>query len=171
MLTRRRNDTLGLIHPDGFEARPHYASLVINDGTGVVLTTPTSATAITGAPMALGEANGATPLVSAGSLTISRPGRYRIGFHAGELVGVNNQALTLEVYKNGAVITNAILAKITQPATALAIVSLSAEGIENLERDDVLVLRATGSTGNVTVKRLRFFAVQLDDDVTVPPAA
>ena len=168
MYARRRDDTSGLIHPDKFEARAHYGALVIDDGTGVVLTTPTSAADIKGAPMAAGESNGCTLSATDGSITIVRPGRYAVSFAAGEVVGVNNQALTIEVYKGAAVLAKALLAKVTQPATALAIVSLAASGIVDLEKGDVLTLRATGSTGNVTVKRLRFSAVQIDDDAVQP---
>lgn len=161
MFIRRRGTSQ--IQPDKFEARPNYAELTIDDNTGVVLTTPTTATAVAGAPMANGEFFGAGVALAAGSITIDRAGRYRVGFHAGELVGVNSQALQLLVYKNAANLSPQIAAKITQPSTALPIVALSAEGILLLAKGDVLVLRAIGSTGNVTVKRLRFYAVQIDD--------
>lgn len=164
MYARRRDDTDGLIQPDRLEARPHYGSLVIDDATGVVLTTPTSAADIKGSPMAAGESNGCTLSATDGSITIVRPGKYRIEFAAGEIVGVNSQAVIVEVYKGAAVLAKAVLAKITQPATALPIVSLAAGGIVDLERGDVITFRATASTGNFTCKRGRFSVTQLDDD-------
>lgn len=160
----------GKRHPDTLDGDGNYAALTIDDATGVVLTTPTTAAAIKGSPMAVGLVSSAVdenPSQSAtnGTITIARPGVYEVGFSAGEIVGVNSQAAIIEVYKNAAVLSPAVLAKVTQPATALAIVSLAASALVSLARGDVLDFRATASTGNFTCKRGHFYARQIRDAV------
>lgn len=156
----------------------HHAEMFVDDGTGVVLTTPTTATTIAATPLKAGKSNGCTLSVAEGSavdgiVTIARAGRYRIGFHCGEIVGVNSQAMIVEAYVDNAVIAStsgAINAKLTQPSTALAIVSLAASGLVDLTIGQTVRFKATADTGNFTVKRGRFFVQQVDD-AAVPSAA
>jgi hypothetical protein len=156
------------INPQRLWVEPHYAEMYVDDGTGVALTTPTSATTIASTPLKAGKSNGVTMSAAedsavTGIMTFARSGRYRVSFHCGEIVGVNSQALIVEAYVNDAVVSPAINAKLTQPATALAIVSVAASGYVTVTAGDTLRFKATASTGNFTVKRGRFSVEQVDD--------
>lgn len=165
----RVNDDGGLAAP-GLNCDPHYAEIYIDDDTGVALTTPTAATAIAHATLTkAGPSFGPTVSETGGSVTIARAGRYRVAFALSEITPVNSQVITLEVYKNAAAVTAAsgtspgAKAKFTQPATAVAIPSMSSLGYLNLAKGDVLTLTVIASVGNFTVKRARFVVEQVSD--------
>lgn len=143
-------------------ATPAFGSLTIDDATGLAVTN-VALTVMAGAPMAAGESYGTTVALATGKITILRAGKYRVGFSLGEVVGVNSQAAIYSVHKNATELSPKICAKITQPATALAIVSLAAEGIVDLAVGDEIALFTSGSTGACTVKRARLNVVQLSD--------
>ena len=158
----RLNADGGLAAP-GLNADPDFGELTVDDGTGVALTTPTTAADIKGLPMAAGLSSGCTLSATDGSITINRPGRYLVSFTVAEVTAVNSQVITVDVYKNAAVLSPAIKATLTQPGTAIPRVSLAGQGMVSLTKNDVLTLRATADTGNFTTKRVRFSAVQLQD--------
>lgn len=165
----RVNGDGGLVSP-GLNADPHFGEIYVNDDTGVALTTPTTATAIAHASLTLaGPSFGVTIAPTAGSITVARAGKYRVGFALSEITPVNNQVITLEVYKNGAVVAAATnvspgaRAKFTQPAAAVAIPTMASVGYLDLAKGDVLTLRVVVNADNFTVKRLRFYAEQVSD--------
>lgn len=158
-------------------AEVNHAELYVNDNTGVVLTTPTTATTIAATPLKCGKSSGCTMVAAEdaastdGIITVVRSGRYRIGFVCGEVTGVNSQALIVEAYVNNAVIVPAINAKMTHIATtALPICNLSADGFADLVAGDTVRFKATaGVAGDFTCKRGRFWVTQVDD-AAVPSA-
>lgn len=164
----RVNNDAGLASP-GLNADPHFGELVVDDATGVALTTPTSATTLGGSPMLAGQSFGLAVAV-AGTITIARAGLYLVHFAANQITKVNSQVVTIEVYNNAAVLTTgkALKAKFTQPATAVEIPTMSSFGILSLAAGDVLTLKGTADTGNLTIKNLRFGATQLTDAAVSP---
>lgn len=164
------------VNSDRLWCEVNHAELFVDDATGVVLTTPTVATTIAATPLKCGKSSGATMVAAEGSastdgiITVVRSGRYRVGFSLGEVVAAGSGvAVTVEAYLNNAVLDattlGAILAKITQPTTALAIVHLSAEGFVDMVPGDTIRFKATASTGNFAVKRGRLWVTQTDDGV------
>lgn len=141
-------------------ADPAHGSIECDDGTGVVLTTPTSATIVGGSPAAAGESFKTTP-AAAGTITLSRGGKYLCCFNASEITPVNSQVITLEVYKGST--AQGIKAKFTQPGTAVAIPAMCGVGVVSCARGDVLSVKAIADTGNFTVKRFQFTVVQLSE--------
>lgn len=155
----------GLNDPEFRNINPARVDLRIDDGTGVVLTTPTVPTRLGGAPMAVafevvddGNINGAITVGKAGTRTV----RYSLS----EITPVNNQVLTVEVFRQplgGAAVSVGGRQLFTQPATAVAIPGMSGEsppfacGV-----GDIIDLRITGSTGNVTVRRANIVSQQWD---------
>ncbi len=171
MFARRPAD--GIIHPDKFQARAHFADLYIDDGTGLVLTTPTALTDIAGALVLQNQADGIVVDVTLDTFTVQRSGIYEAGFTHGEIVGVNTQAIVATVVVDGAEPTPAgagakITAKLTQPATALAIVSLAASGFLNLKKGQVVKFQASASTGNLTLRRSHMWLRQVTDAAEQP---
>ncbi len=172
MRTRQVQD--GKLSPLVSGADPHFGEFYVDDGTGVVLTTPTAATLIAGAPLTIRAVTGVAPVgvtlnVAAGSLTVARNGNYRIYANLGEVVGVNSAAQQVIANKNGVAIGLGLVGKLTNASTALALVTMSLEGVEYLERGDIITFTAISSTGNFTVRRARFGVRQVDDGLVPTP--
>lgn len=173
MFARRPAD--GGIHPDKFQARAAYGEYTIDDGTGLVMTTPVALTQVMGSPVALGAADQVTQAaIAAAALTVVRSGLYEVFFHLNEITGVNAQALVASIEVNRAAagfvepsslspVQARIVDKLTQPATALAIVGLHGSGFLNLLKGDVVALFASASTGNLTSKRAHWGIRQVTD--------
>jgi hypothetical protein len=174
MRVRVNND--GGLQSPGLNTDPHCGSFFFDSGTAFALTTPTTATAITGTNatgLAIGPSFGALQTLAAGSFTVTRAGLYRVTFGLSQITAVNSQVITLEVYKNGAVIPSTtgngpVKALFTQPGTAVEIPAMGTEGLVQLTVGDVVTLTAIASTGNFGAKRLQFVLVQLAD-VAVSP--
>lgn len=145
----------------GKNADPAVAELLYDGGgdgdTALSLTTPSTATKLAG--MSEGETYVDDTTAASAQLDINRTGKRRVRFDLSEITPVNNQVITLAVYKNN-VITK-IRAKFTQPATGVAIPSIGMEGLLDVVKGDTLDLRVTASTGNFSWKRARFSSVEV----------
>jgi hypothetical protein len=145
----------------GKNADPAFSELRYDGGgdgdTALSLTNPSTATKMAG--MAEGETNVDGTTAASAQHDIERTGKRRVRFDVSEITPVNNQVITLAVYKNNT-ITN-IRAKFTQPATGVAIPSIGMEGLLDCVKGDTLDLRVTASTGNFSWKRARFLQVEV----------
>jgi hypothetical protein len=159
-------DLNGRVNNMGLTTDPQVGELTVDDSTGVVLTTPTTAAALKAAPVALGKSRGGVALsVANGTITVNRSGLYQVWASCGKITGVNSQAVTLDVFEkvgsaSAAATSPAIHAEITQPSTALATVSLASNGLVEVTDGDaaagaIFDFRMSGSTGNVTCKSAR----------------
>lgn len=162
---RVRLNADGVLMSPGLNAGPDFGEITVADATGITITTPTTATALAHASLTVaGNSSGVTLSATAASITIRRPGLYRVGFSVANMTAVNSQACLINVFKNGTVLAPTIAASVTQLATAAVLnFSLAAEGVVSLVKGDVLVPRGTASTGDLIIKNMRFFAVQLSD--------
>lgn len=149
----------------GLNADPHFAELIVEDGSGVVLTTPTAA-AIAASPMAVGQTFGSTATLLTGLLTVTRPGLYRVSACLSNLVHSAAATLTVALQKNSAALSPVVQSVQALAGTVDGVINLQA--ILPLQPGDTLRLVATASAGNFTVKSLRFDVVQLSDVVVSP---
>lgn len=156
----RVNGDGGLVSP-GLNADPHFGELVLDDATGIALTTP-SATLVAAAAVAAGESFGLTVTAGATStLTVVRAGRYQLSAVLSDLTTSTGAVVTIAVQKNSAALSPVLQSIMTTAGTADGHIAIT--GIVSLAKGDVLRLVATTSAGNLTIKRLRFSAVQLSD--------
>jgi hypothetical protein len=162
---RVRVNADGQLVSPGLNAGPDFGEITVADATGITLTTPTTAADIKHATLTVvGNSSGVTLSATAASITIRRPGLYLVAFNLGEMTAVNSQVVTIDIYKNAAVASPTIRASLTQLATAAVLnYSLAASGVMSLTKGDVLTVRGTADTGNLVVKRMHFYAVQLAD--------
>lgn len=134
-------------HPDGLVSAPQFAFL--NVGASLAVTTPTVATTITAAgAWANTRSSGVIVDATAGTVTITKAGLYRVNYGFSEITGVNSQVLTIQPFiattgQGGA-------CRVTQPATAVAVLQLSGEALLSCAVGDVITLRVIASTGNFT---------------------
>lgn len=145
--------------PNELNLAPHYGDLEIDDETGLALTTPTAATIVGGAPTTVVAEFGLDAAV-AGTLTVARPGNYRLRYCVSEITPVNSQVITFEAYLGTT--ASGGKSKFTQPGTAVAIPTMA--GISPpiaCAAGDVLSLKVIGSTGNVTIKRAQILVEQV----------
>lgn len=147
------------VEPDGLNVAPHYGDIKIDDDTGVVLTTPTTATTLGGSPAVVAAEYGLDAAV-AGTFTIARPGNYRLRYFISEITPVNNQVITLEAYLDST--ASGGKSKFTNAATGVAIPTMAgcSPPIACVV-GSVLTLKAIASTGNLTVKRGQIIVEQV----------
>lgn len=166
-MTRVRVNSDNLPAAPGLNADNDFGCLSIRDGTGVVLTTPTSLTVIAGSPMVAGRSYGTTVSATNGTLTIVRPGDYEVHAEVNLMVAVNSQAIVVEVQKNDASFPAAdgggLQTSFTQAATAVNTAMPGLSRIVRLVTGDVLKTKISASTGNATIKDFNFYVRQVND--------
>lgn len=162
-MTLVRLDNDSRIHPDTLRAPHQYGELTIDDGTGVVLTTPTNFTDIKGSPMVANLSSGVTLSATDGTFTIARPGVYRVGFTAARVGAVNSQTLEVQAVRNGSALDDGIYSRIVQAATAVITSVPGVWGYVNCSRGDVIKFQAKASTGNASFLNARFLVEQVSD--------
>lgn len=142
--------------PDGYVSLPHVASLQV--AASLAVTTPTTAQPLTDADgWAAGlqqpaQASGG-PVVSetAGSVTITRAGNYKVRYGVSQITGVNSQVITLQIFGGSAGDTaKGGICKVSQPGTATAIPNLCGEAFFACALGDVVRLKVIADTGNFT---------------------
>lgn len=134
-------------HPDGLVSAPNYAFLVV--GASLAVTTPTTATTITAASAwTNSRSSGVLVDATAGTVTITKAGLYRVNYSFSDITSVNSQALTIQAFIGA--VGQGGTCKITQGATATGPVMLANEALLNCAVGDVVTLKVIASTGNFT---------------------
>lgn len=155
----------GLNDPEFRNINPARVDLRIDDGTGVVLTTPTVPTRLGGAPLAVAFSVVDSAAIS-GAITVGKVGTRTVRYNLSDIVPVNSQVLTVEVFRQplgGTAVSVGGRQLFTQPATAVAIPAMSGETPPfSVGVGDVIDLRITGTGGNVTVRRANIVSQQWD---------
>jgi hypothetical protein len=149
------------VEPNSLNLAPHYGDISIDNDTGVVITAPTSATTVGGAPAVVATEYGLDAAVN-GTFTIARPGNYRLRYFLSEITPVNNQVLTFEAFIDSTPAGGR--SRFNQPATAVPISTMAgcSPPIACVV-GSVLTLKVTASTGNVTIKRGQIIVEQVAD--------
>ena len=165
-----RVDNDSKLNPDLQSCKPHHSTLFIDDATGFVSGSGPASEVVDGAPVALGQNFGMTQAISTGSITVVRPGTYRLSLHVGSLLGANSSIVAVSIFKNAAAIATAtgflggaLIANLTSPSTAV-VETVDISGIRRLALGDVLTVVCTSNTGTVTIKNMSFDVEQLTDD-------
>lgn len=172
-------DTNGVSHPDNWVAGSCYGGLFVDDGTGFVSAATPTAEIVDGSPVKVGRLNGVGAVAAEraastdGRLNIEQAGDYMIRASGIWLSG-NDSVLTIEVYKNGAVLADAAatpggtIKAIDKMYGTAATLAWSISGIAaGCNIGDYFDLRVTGTVGTVTIKAMQF-NVQLIADNSVP---
>lgn len=134
-------------HPDGLVSAPQYAFLTV--GASLAVTTPAAATTITAAgAWTNSRSSGVIVDATAGTVTITKAGLYRVNYCFSDLTAVNSQVLTVQAFIGA--VGQGGTCKITQPATATQAVQLAGEAVLSCAVGDVITLKVIASTGNFT---------------------
>ena len=134
-------------HPDGLVSAPQYAFLAV--GASLAVTTPTAATVITAAgAWSNTRSSGVVVDATAGTVTITKAGLYRVNYCLSDITAVNTQVLTVQAFIGTT--AQGGVCKITQPATATQAIQLSGEALLSCAVGDVVTLKVIASTGNFT---------------------
>lgn len=149
--------------PDLLVSVPHAAHL---KGTGAVaVTTPTTAAIVTdgdawtaGVQQPAVASGGPVIDATAGTVTITRDGNYRVSYGQCQLTKVNSQVITLEVYK-GTTASGGI-SKFTQPATAVEVPFMGGTAFVTCVVGNVLSLKVICDTGSYGAIAGGFFHVE-----------
>lgn len=150
-------------------AEVNHGSLFIDDATGFVSATTPTAEVIDAAPVTVGFTSGMTGAVATGSLTVSRAGRYRASVNLGSVLSGNASVVTVELYKNAAVLAATAAAGgaakciLTMAGTAVVMSGGIVPCLTTAVPGDVYDVRVTGTVGTITIKNYRFELVQVDD--------
>ncbi len=174
----RINNDAGLMSP-GVNCDPHFGELVINNATGIVMTTPTAGVIANNATgnsdavrLVAGQSFGLTMSATTGLITAARAGLYFVWLDLSGITVVNTQTLVAEVFKDGATIgaTNALKSGVLTQATALTNgATISLHGVVALAVGSTLSAVITaGVTGDFTCKNMRFGCLQLTDALVSP---
>lgn len=134
-------------HPDGLVSSPQYAYLTV--GASLAVTTPAAATTITAASAwTNSRSSGVVVDATAGTITITKAGLYRVNYCFSDITAVNSQVLTVQAFIGA--VGQGGTCKITQPATATQAVQLAGEALLSCAVGDVITLKVIASTGNFT---------------------
>lgn len=134
-------------HPDGLVSSPQYAYLTV--GASLAVTTPAAATTITAASAwTNSRSSGVVVDATAGTITITKAGLYRVNYCFSDITAVNSQVLTVQAFIGA--VGQGGTCKITQPATATQAVQLAGEALLSCAVGDVVSLKVIASTGNFT---------------------
>lgn len=134
-------------HPDGLVSSPQFAYLTV--GASLAVTTPAAATTITAAgAWTNSRSSGVLVDATAGTVTITKAGLYRVNYCFSDITAVNAQVLTIQAFIGA--VGQGGTCKITQPATATAAVQLAGEALLNCAVGDVITVKVIASTGNFT---------------------
>ncbi len=152
-------------NPDGYVTGARYASLQLDNATGIVLTTPTVATTLADAAngwtagLASTINDGLDPSVSAtaGTITIKKAAVYRVTYSGSGITAVNTANSTMEVY------VNAVASKGKVAWTGLTGAPFAGSGMVllSLVVGDVITIKASASTGNFTMKQGSFLVEEI----------
>lgn len=165
----------GKLVPSKLSTLPQLGEISVDDGTGITLTTPSAAVVKDNSLTVAGNVRGSLVIDPVnGTLTVKSPGLYRICFYAGDGVGANTGVQTLTVFQNvnagGAAELSPSIKAISTTLTAQPWIPLNACGMVSIAADKaagsgnvVFDVRATSSTGNMTLKRFRFSAQKVDE--------
>jgi len=145
----RLNDDGGLASP-GLNADGDYGSLRIGGGTDFDTASDPTNEVIDGTGVAAGLAFGCAVDATAGTITISRPGVYRLDLNLSEVSSASaSGVITVSLQKNGAAFSPPITGKLLQPAVAANFMDLNIRRIVSLTKNDTVRAVVTGTTGGV----------------------
>lgn len=147
------------------QAKPDYGELVVGGGTAFQ-SASTAAETVKGTGVAAGNSSGATLSATDGTITIVKPGVYRVGFACHDYITGNSGVVIAKLLKNGSAFTKRIQAKSTAAGTAVQQSGLSASRREVLAKGDVLTLTVETSVGTVTLTEAEIWAEQITDTGT-----
>lgn len=134
-------------HPDGLVSAPQFAFLTV--GASLAVTAPATATIITAAgAWTNSRSSGVIVDATAGTVTITKAGLYRVNYCLSDITAVNSQVLTVQAFIGST--GQGGTCRITQPATATQAVQLAGEALLSCAVNDVITLRVIASTGNFT---------------------
>jgi hypothetical protein len=134
-------------HPDGLVSAPQFSFLTV--GASLAVTTPAAATTITAAgAWSNSRSSGVIVDATAGTVTITKAGLYRVNYCLSDITAVNNQVLTVQAFIGA--VGQGGTCKVTQPATATQAIQLAGEALLSCAVGDVITLKVIASTGNFT---------------------
>lgn len=162
MVFVRNTSGARIANNDLMVAKPDYGLLVIGGGTDFV-SAGTAAEVVDGTGVAVGLSNGATLSASAGSITIDKPGVYRVGFKLHNYITGNAGVVTANLFKNAGAFTQRIRAVSTAAATAVQQCGLVAERFELLAKGDAITLSVSTTVGTVTITEGEIYVEQITD--------
>lgn len=128
-------------HPDGLVSAPQYAFLTVAASMAVAATT---AAIITGAGgWSNARSSGVIVDATAGTITITKAGTYRLDYCLSDITAQNAQVVTVQAFIGS--VAQGGVCKITQPATGTANVQLSGTALLSCAVGDVVTIKALAS--------------------------
>lgn len=152
------------VAPDGYAVQQNMAELQLDNATGVVLTTPTTATVVADAANGwtagliggLFSATTGSVTATTGAIVIPKAGNYRVTYSLSGITVVTTQVITTEIYKGslsaGAGTASKGKCVVTQLTGAPVMVSASVL-LTSLVIGDIISLKVIASTGNFGAKQ------------------
>jgi hypothetical protein len=161
----RSNIDGGIVAP-GVNATPAFGSLIIGGGTAFASASNPSAEVIDGTGVAAGASFGTTVDATAGTVTIVRPGRYKVGLTLSDYSsGTASGNVQFDVQVNGAAAASRLQA-IRVAATAKDGLVLGPK-VLTLAKGDVIRAVVTSAAGTVqTVTEGILLVEQVADNLT-----
>jgi len=140
--------------PQALRVSQAIASLQV--AASIALTTPSTATIVTGASgwssaLSSGAPDAFVVSATAGTVTVPRAMTVKVRYQLSNITAVNSQVITTQIFggassgtARGGICVN------TQPATAVGTVIQQGEAVFSAAAGDVISVKVTASTGNFT---------------------